>query len=94
MIPDETWVRLRALDRRCDLELLRLDTAGNGYNHTTGRNYPRMWRVVIRDRVGPEHKAVTSEAPRLADAISGAVVMAELYGWGNEVTGRSVYKPG
>lgn len=88
VIPPDLWTRLRALDRRCDIEMHRLDTAEGGRRCTTGRNYPRMWRVVIRDRVGEEKRAVTCESPRLAEAMGGAVAMAEEYGWSAPVEAR------
>lgn len=80
VIPPDLWTRLRALDHRCDLELLRLNTAEGGHGHTSRRNYTRMWRVVIRDRFGEEGRAITSEAPRLVDVRACAVVTAERQG--------------
>lgn len=81
MIPADLWNRLRALDRRCDLEFHRLDTAEGGHRFMTGGYFPRMWWVVIRDQIGEDWRAVPADVPRPANPLHLALNVAERTRW-------------
>jgi hypothetical protein len=80
-IPPRLWSRLAALDARCDLLLERRSVARDRCGQGTAW-FIREWRVTIgeRDRAtgrGP----VICIAASLAQALEGAVKMAEQYRW-------------
>ncbi len=89
-IPAELLDRLAALDRRCDISMVR-GTYHRSFAHKPARwvegpGTPtslrsRRWTVVIVLQGGRRGDVVTSVEPALADALLYAVTDAEGRGW-------------
>jgi hypothetical protein len=75
-IPATLWQRLAALDRRCNIGLVRGDWEVPGE-----RRFVRMWRVTLSERAGPLHTMVRADGASLLQALEMALAEASKRGW-------------
>ena len=81
-IPAHLWQRLARLDQRCDFLLERRSVKPWGCGQGV-KLYTREWRVTVSERGDNGRGPVVCIAATLAQALEGAVQMAEAAGWAN-----------